>query len=79
MAVLNIYDINAKANEIAEEFKKMDESPKDESGILFEEMGLEYIGVINGHDISELISVLKKAKAMKKPCLVPTNLIFRPA
>ena len=38
MAVLNIYDINAKANEIAEEFKKMDVSPKDESGILFEEM-----------------------------------------
>ena len=25
-------------------------------GILFEEMGLEYIGVINGHDISELIA-----------------------
>lgn len=38
MAVLNIYDINAKANEIAEEFKKMDEEPKDESAILFEEM-----------------------------------------
>ena len=44
-------------------------------GILFEEMGLEYIGVINGHDISELISVLKKAKAMKKPCLVHTQTI----
>lgn len=44
-------------------------------GILFEEMGLEYIGVINGHDLSELISVLKKAKAMKKPCLVHTQTI----
>ena len=27
-----------QANEIAEEFKKMDEEPKDESAILFEEM-----------------------------------------
>lgn len=44
-------------------------------GILFEEMGLEYIGVIDGHDINELISVLKKAKAMKKPCLVHTQTI----
>ena len=44
-------------------------------GILFEEMGLEYIGVINGHDLSELISVLKKAKAMKKPCIVHTQTI----
>lgn len=38
MAVLNIYDINAKANAISEEFKKLDEGTKDESAILFEEM-----------------------------------------
>lgn len=38
MAVLNIYDINAKANEISDEFKKLDGETKDESGILFEEM-----------------------------------------
>lgn len=44
-------------------------------GILFEELGLEYIGVINGHDLSELIAVLKKAKAMRKPCLVHTQTI----
>lgn len=39
-------------------------------GILFEELGLEYIGVINGHDLNELIPVLKKAKAMRKPCII---------
>ena len=44
-------------------------------GILFEEFGLEYIGVINGHDLNELIGVLKKAKAMRKPCVVHTQTI----
>ncbi len=38
MAVLNIYDINARANELSDEFKKLDESPEDESRVLFEEM-----------------------------------------
>ena len=37
MSVLNTYDINAKANEISEEFKKLDSSD-DKSSILFEEM-----------------------------------------
>lgn len=44
-------------------------------GLLFEELGLEYIGVINGHDFGEIIGALKKAKAMKKPCLVHTQTI----
>lgn len=44
-------------------------------GILFEELGLEYIGVINGHNISELISAMKKAKMMKKPCIIHTQTI----
>ena len=37
MSVLNTYDINAKANEISEDLKKMDAS-EDKSEILFEEM-----------------------------------------
>ena len=37
MSVLNTYDINAKANEISEELKKIDDSG-DKSAILFEEM-----------------------------------------
>lgn len=39
MAVLNIYDINAKANELSDEFKKLDEGEaSDQRGVLFEEM-----------------------------------------
>lgn len=44
-------------------------------GLLFEELGLEYIGPLNGHDIKELISTLKKAKAMKKPCIIHVQTI----
>lgn len=39
-------------------------------GMLFEELGLEYIGVVDGHDIGALISTLKTAKAMKKPVIL---------
>lgn len=39
-------------------------------GILFEEMGIEYIGPINGHNIEEIIETLKIAKDLKKPVIV---------
>jgi 1-deoxy-D-xylulose-5-phosphate synthase len=39
-------------------------------GILFEEMGLEYIGPINGHDLEDIISTLKLAKELKKPVII---------
>lgn len=39
-------------------------------GILFEEMGLEYIGPIDGHDIKELIETLQIAKTMHKPVII---------
>ena len=39
-------------------------------GILFEEMGLDYIGPIDGHDIKEIIEVLEIAKSMNKPVIV---------
>ena len=39
-------------------------------GILFEEMGLEYIGPVDGHDIEQLIETLQTAKEMKKPVIV---------
>ncbi|MCX2683023.1 1-deoxy-D-xylulose-5-phosphate synthase [Campylobacter sp. MIT 21-1685] len=42
-------------------------------GLLFEELGLEYIGLIDGHNIAELLSALKQAKAMGKPCIVHTQ------
>ena len=39
-------------------------------GVIFEELGIEYIGPIDGHDIPSIIETLKIAKAMGKPVLV---------
>ncbi|SFV68837.1 1-deoxy-D-xylulose 5-phosphate synthase [hydrothermal vent metagenome] len=39
-------------------------------GILFEELGLEYIGPIDGHNIESLIETLKLAKKMKRPVII---------
>ncbi len=39
-------------------------------GILFEEMGIDYIGPIDGHDIKEIIETLEIAKSMNKPVIV---------
>jgi len=36
-------------------------------GILFEEMGLEYIGPVNGHNIEQLIETLQTAKELSVP------------
>ena len=42
-------------------------------GIMFEEMGLEYIGPIDGHNIESIVETLKLAKAMKKPVIIHTQ------
>ena len=39
-------------------------------GILFEELGLEYIGPIDGHNIESLIETLKIAKEMQRPVII---------
>ncbi len=39
-------------------------------GVIFEELGIEYIGPIDGHDIPSIVETLKIAKAMGKPVLV---------
>ena len=44
-------------------------------GILFEELGLEYIGPIDGHNIESLVETLKIAKSMKKPVIIHTQTI----
>ncbi|HQS66401.1 MAG TPA: 1-deoxy-D-xylulose-5-phosphate synthase [Sulfuricurvum sp.] len=44
-------------------------------GILFEEMGIEYIGPIDGHDLKSLIDILSVAKGMGKPVLVHVQTI----
>ncbi|WP_419771474.1 MAG: 1-deoxy-D-xylulose-5-phosphate synthase [Candidatus Marinarcus sp.] len=51
--------------------KKIEESMKlITPGIIFEEMGVDYIGPIDGHDIQEIIDTLKLAKGMGKPVIV---------
>ncbi|MBR3039054.1 MAG: 1-deoxy-D-xylulose-5-phosphate synthase [Lachnospiraceae bacterium] len=39
-------------------------------GMLFENLGLTYLGPVNGHDINALLKVLKDAKRLKTPVLV---------
>ncbi|MCR8678865.1 MULTISPECIES: 1-deoxy-D-xylulose-5-phosphate synthase [Campylobacter] len=44
-------------------------------GMFFEELGLEYIGPVNGHNIKDLISAFNVAKNMKKPVIVHVQTI----
>ena len=39
-------------------------------GILFEELGIEYIGPIDGHDIESIVTTLKIAREIGKPVIV---------
>jgi 1-deoxy-D-xylulose-5-phosphate synthase len=39
-------------------------------GLVFEELGFEYVGPINGHSLPELLAVLEKAKKRPGPVLV---------
>ncbi|MGI5921329.1 MAG: 1-deoxy-D-xylulose-5-phosphate synthase [Syntrophomonadaceae bacterium] len=41
-------------------------------GVLFEELGFNYIGPVNGHDLDELTVVLNNARQMKGPVLIHT-------
>jgi len=51
--------------------KKIEESMKlITPGIIFEEMGIDYIGPIDGHNIKEIVDVLNLAKNLGKPVIV---------
>jgi 1-deoxy-D-xylulose-5-phosphate synthase len=51
--------------------KRMEESLKlITPGIIFEEMGIDYIGPIDGHNIEEILETLELAKKMNKPVIV---------
>ena len=39
-------------------------------GLLFEELGLEYIGPVDGHDLNSIIEAFKVAKDLKKPVIL---------
>lgn len=44
-------------------------------GVLFEELGIEYIGPIDGHNLEQIISTLQKAKKLNKPVLIHARTI----
>jgi len=44
-------------------------------GILFEELGIDYIGPVDGHDLESLIETLKIAKELNRPVVVHTQTI----
>jgi 1-deoxy-D-xylulose-5-phosphate synthase len=39
-------------------------------GVLFEELGLEYIGPVDGHNLSDLMAIFERARTMGKPVVV---------
>ncbi len=71
--------LKAKTEKILEHFpegatymaKRFEESFKlITPGLIFEEMGVEYIGPVNGHDLESLIETLTIAKNLGKPVIV---------
>jgi 1-deoxy-D-xylulose-5-phosphate synthase len=56
--------------------KRFDESMRlITPGMLFEEMGIDYIGPIDGHNIEEIIDTLEIAKNLGKPVIVHARTI----
>ncbi|SFV69070.1 1-deoxy-D-xylulose 5-phosphate synthase [hydrothermal vent metagenome] len=51
--------------------KRMEESLKlITPGLMFEEMGINYIGPVDGHNLEQLIDILETAKNMGQPVIV---------
>lgn len=42
----------------------------EKGGVLFEELGFTYFGPVDGHDITELVNVLNRAKSLDEPVLI---------
>ena len=56
--------------------KRFDESVRlITPGILFEELGIDYIGPIDGHNLEEIIETLEIAKELNKPVIVHAKTI----
>ena len=72
----DIWDISGKIPVVSESIrkflKKSEEGLKGflTPGILFEELGIRYIGPIDGHNIDEMITVFNSVKEIKTPVLL---------
>lgn len=51
--------------------KRMEESLRlITPGLLFEEMGIDYIGPVDGHNLAQLIDIMQTAKNMQRPVII---------
>ena len=51
--------------------KRMEEGLKlITPGIMFEEMGINYIGPVDGHDLEQLVEIFEKAKSLGRPVII---------
>ena len=68
-ALLNIPDVGLK---MAKGIKRSKDSIKNLliPGSMFEEMGITYVGPIDGHNISEMVKIFRDAFALNKPVIV---------
>jgi 1-deoxy-D-xylulose-5-phosphate synthase len=56
--------------------KRMEESLKlITPGMMFEEMGINYIGPVDGHNISQLIEIFQTAKNLNQPVIIHAQTI----
>ncbi|MCP4177792.1 MAG: 1-deoxy-D-xylulose-5-phosphate synthase [bacterium] len=61
-------------NKIHKVISKIEEATKSiiVPGVIFEEMGMRYIGPIDGHDIKNLVKTFNSIKDFKKPVIIHT-------
>lgn len=59
-------------NEITHKIARLEEAAKSMfvHGVIFEELGIRYIGPVNGHDIEELIRTFEVIKEFPRPVIV---------
>ncbi len=54
--------------------KRMEESLRlITPGLLFEELGIDYIGPVDGHNIAQLVDIMQTAKTMQRPVIIHTQ------
>ena len=68
-ALLNIPDVGYK---MAKSIKRSKDSIKNllVPGMFFEEMGITYVGPIDGHDVGEMVKTFSKAFKLRRPIIV---------
>jgi len=59
-------------NDITKKISKLEEAAKSMfvPGVIFEELGIRYLGPVNGHDIGELIRTFEVIKEFPRPVIV---------